>query len=233
MDADNPVVMPSPQHWGDFLVKIAVATGLEVQRTGGGGQRGENHGDSVVMRSFFKKISALKAPVDIYWGKQLVRSAQDIGRGKIAISPLFAKEIVWDLFEHNFRMELLSLDWVLVPRKYMSGAQCAEREAKVADVVPQGLFTWSQPSLRDEGLAGRLWEDRMEYVKAFRELLSTWPGSTAGVLAVMLAGSRLGSTFVSDPDRVERVEAVAYPFYCQTFFEYSGRAPTVPFHIPT
>jgi len=233
MDADNPVVMPSPQHWRDFLVKIAVATGLEVRRTGGGGQRGESRADSVVMRSFFEDTSALKAPVDVYWGKQLVRSAQDIRSGKIAISPLFAKEIMWDLFELNFRMELLSLDRVLVPRKYMSGAQRAEREAKVADVLPQGLFTWSQPSLRDEGLAGRLWEDRMEYVEAFRELLSTWPGSTAGVLAVMSAGSRLGSTFVSDRDRVERVEAVAYPFYCQTFFEYSGRAPTVPFHVPT
>ena len=187
MDADSPVVMPSPQHWRDFLVKIAVAMGLEVRRTGGGGQWGENHGDSVVMRSFFEKTSALKAPVNV-WGKQLVRSAQDIWSGEIAISLLFAKEIVWDLFEHNFWMELLSLDRVLVPCKYMSGAQCAEWEAKVADVVPQGLFTWSQLSLRDEGLAGRLWEDRMEYVEAFRELLSTWPGSTAGVLAVMLAG---------------------------------------------
>ena len=37
MDVDSPIVMPSPQHWRDFLVNIVIATGLEVQRTSGGG----------------------------------------------------------------------------------------------------------------------------------------------------------------------------------------------------
>ena len=62
------------------------------------------------MQSFLEDILAFKVPVDIYWGKQLVWSAEDIRSGEIAISLLFAKEIVWDLFEHNFHMELLSLD---------------------------------------------------------------------------------------------------------------------------
>ena len=114
----------------------------------------------------------------------------------------------------------------------MSASQHSKWEVKVADVVPQGLFMWFKPPLKDKGLAGRLWEDRMEYVEAFRVLLSSWPGSTAGVLAVMLASSRLGSTFISNHVQVERVEAVAYLFYCQTFFKYSGHAPTVPFHLP-
>ena len=232
MDADSPVMMPLPQRWRDFLVHIANTTGLEI-RGSGGARRRDTRSDSVVMQSFIEDMSAFKVPVDIYWGKQLVRSAKDIRNGEITILPMFAKEMVWDLCEHNFRMELLSLDRILVPRKYMSASQRSEREAKVADVVPQGLFTWSKPLLKDEGLAGRLWEDRMEYVEAFRVLLSSWPGSTAGVLAVMSAGSWLGSTFISDRERVERVEAVAYPFYCQTFFEYSGRAPTVPFHLPS
>jgi hypothetical protein len=231
MDADSPVVMPTPQHWRDFLVRVAVGAGIEVQR-GGGMRRQGARSDPAAMESFFGDSSLPAGPVDIRWGKELVRSAEDIRGGHIGISPLFAKEMVWDLFEHNFRMELLSLDRILVPRKYMSAAQRSEREAKVADVVPQGLFVLPKLPLHDEGLAGRLWEDRMEYVEAFRVLLSTWPGSKAGVLAGMSAGMRQGSTFVSDRDRVERVEAVAYPFYCQMFFEYSGRAPTVPFHLP-
>jgi hypothetical protein len=230
MDADSPVAMPSPQHWRDFLLQVAIRTGLEVRRDGSMRWR-DTRADPAVMESFFDDASSITAPVDIRWGNQVVLSAEDIRSGHLAISPLFAKEMVWDLFEHNFRMELLSLDRVLVPRRHMSASQRSEREAMVAEVVPQGLFVLHRPPLKDEGLAGRLWMDRMEYVEAFRALLSTWLGSRAGVLAGMSAGSREGLTFVSDRDRVERVEAVAYPFYCQTFFEYSGRAPTVPVHL--
>jgi len=231
MDADSPVAMPSPQHWRDFLVQVAIRTGLEARRDGSTRRR-DTCSDPAVMESFFNDTSSITAPVDICWGNQLVRSANDIRGGHLGISPVFAKEMVWDLFEHNFRMELLSLDRVLVPRKHMSASQHSEREAMVADVVPQGLFVLHKLPVKDEGLAGRLWMDRMEYVEAFRALLSTWPGSKAGVLATMSAGSREGSTFVSNRDRVERVEAVAYPFYCQTFFEYSGHALTIPFHLP-
>ena len=188
MDADSPVAMPSPQHWRNFLVEVAIATGLEVRR-GGGARKRDARSDPAVMESFFEDKLSLNSPVDICWGKQLVRSADDIRRGQFGILLLFTKEMVWDLFEHNFHLELLSLDRILVPRKNMSAAQCSEREAKVADVVPQGLFVWSRPPLKDEGLAGRLWEDRMEYVEAFRALLLTWLGSQAGVLAGMSAGS--------------------------------------------
>ena len=86
------------------------------------GDGGKTTQDSMVMCSFFKDSSVLKVPMDVYWGKQLVQSTQDICSGEIAILPLFAKEMVWDLFEHNFWMELLSLDRVLVLWKYMSAA---------------------------------------------------------------------------------------------------------------
>ena len=230
MDADRPVSMPSPQNWRDFLIGVAIRIGLETQRNSGKGRAGRS--DSQAMGQFFEEGTPIKGPVEIRWGNQLVRSADDIRSGSIWIAPAFAKEVVWDLFEHNFRMEVLSLDRILVPRKHMSAAQRSEREAKVGDVVPQGLFVLHRPPVKDEGLAGRLWSDRMEYVEAFRVLLSSWPGPQATVLAGMSAGSRDGSAFISDRQRVEGVEAVAYPFYCQTFFEYSGRAPTIPFHLP-
>ena len=113
----------------------------------------------------------------------------------------------------------------------MSASQRSEWEAMVADAIPQGLFVLHKLPVKDEGLVGRLWMDRMEYVEAFRALLSTWP--KVGELVTMSAGSREGSTFISNRERVESVEAMAYPFYCQTFFEYSGRAPTIPFHLPS
>ena len=183
------------------------------------------------MESFFNDTSSIMAPVDIHWGKQLVWSADDICGGHLGILPVFTKEMVWDLFEHNFHMELLSLDHVLVPRKYMSASQCSEQEAMVTDAIPQGLFVLHKLPVKDEGLVGRLWMDRMEYIEAFRVLLSTWP--KAGELVTMSAGSREGSTFISDHKQVESMEAMAYPFYCQMFFEYLGHALMIPFHLPS
>ena len=111
-------------------------------------------------------------------------------------------------------------------------AQQSEREAMVVDVVPGGVFVLHGLTVKDEGLAGRHWRDKMEYVEAFQALLSTWPGPMAGALRNLSAGSQEGLTFVSDHQRVEAVEAVAYPFYCQMFFDYSGHMPMTPFHIP-
>ena len=186
MDANRPVVMPSPQHWRDFLLQVAIKTGLEARRDGST-RRQDTRSDPAVMELFFNDTSSITVPVDIHWGKQLMRSADDICSGHLGISPVFAKEMVWDLFEHNFHMELLSLDRVLVPRKYMSASQRSEWEAMVADAIPQGLFVLHKLPVKDKGLVGRLWMDRMEYVEAFRALLSTWP--KAGELVTMSAGS--------------------------------------------
>lgn len=77
---------------------------------------------------------------------------------------------------------------------------------------------------RDEGLAARDWRSRVEYVEAFRLLVSSWPGDEALRLKHMSVGK-------CERDVLE-VEKVAYPFYCRTFFEYLGRAPCTPHRLP-
>ena len=89
------------------------------------------------------------------------------------------------------------------------------------------------PSVKDEGLAARRWEDRAEYVEAFRVLLASWPVPGAEVLGQMSAGHWDKPSFsFRNQSAVEAVKRVAYRLYCQTFFEYTGRAPTIPCSLP-
>jgi hypothetical protein len=107
----------------------------------------------------------------------------------------------------------------------MTAAAHMEREAMVADILPRGLFIMHQVSTRDEGLGAKDWRDRRGYVEAFRILLRSWPGALAGLRLMSLDGS-------SNTVNVAAVEAVAYPFYCQTFWNFAGRAPSVPHILP-
>jgi len=231
-DKDNIVLMPTPQQWRDYLVKVAASTGLEAARGPRANSSRRNELATTGFDRFHEAMGFNGSPRDVYWRGSIVGRAVDFIEGRLSISVDTMREVVWDLFEHNWRMELLSLDRILRPRSAMTAAQRTEREALVSDVVPRGMFVLQSPSTRDEGLAVREWKDRAEYVETFRQLLSTWLVPGAEVLEQMSAGRLQGTSFVTDQATLESVERRAYHFYCQTFFEYTGRAPTIPFPFP-
>ena len=231
-DADNVVFMPNPQQWRDYMMKVGKSTGLEPPAAEG---RTTSRKDRATgFDQFHATLGFNGNPMDVYWGGVLAGTAANFVSGKLSLSHGTAREVAWDLFEHNWRLELLSIDRVLLPRATMTAAQRTEREGLVLEVLPRGLFVMLTPSVKDEGLAARRWEDRMEYVEAFRVLLSSWPVPGAEVLGQMSAGrlDTSSNSFYSDRLTVEAVERVAYRLYCQTFFEYTGRAPTIPFSLP-
>ena len=88
--------------------------------------------------------------------------------------------------------------------------------------------------LRDMGLGAHDWKIRARHVEAFRDLLSSWPGEPAQQLKRMSAGVWVlgGSGFQGTERQVLAVERVAFPFYCQTFFNYFGHAATIPHIMP-
>lgn len=231
-DADSVVFMPTPQHWRDYMLKVGTSTGLETPRTER--KNPSRKEQTTGFDQFHATLGFNGSPPDIYWGGVLVGTAANFVSGKLSLSQGTTREVVWDLFEHNWRLELLSIDRVLLPRATMTASQRTEREALVLEVLPRGLFVMVTPSVKDEGLAARRWEDRAEYVEAFRVLLASWPVPGAEVLGQMSAGSWDGSSlsFCSNQSTVEAVERVAYRLYCQTFFEYTGRAPTIPCSLP-
>ena len=231
-DADNIVFMPNPQQWRDYMVKVGLSTGLEPPKAKG--KNTSRKDQTTGFDQFHAMLGFNGSPMDVYWGGVLVGTAANFVSGKLSLSHGTVREVAWDLFEHNWRLELLSINRVLLPRATMTAAQRTEREGLVLEVLPRGLFVMPTPSVKDEGLAARRWEDRMEYVEAFRVLLSSWPVPGAEVLGQMLAGrwDTSSNSFRSDRLMVEGVERVAYRLYCQTFFEYTGRAPTIPFSLP-
>jgi len=116
----------------------------------------------------------------------------------------------------------------------MSTSGAERREEMIWNCFPQQSLVLLNLPRNDIGLGAQMFEDRYEYVEAFREVLATWPGAGAQTLQTMSAVCREGGR-VSEAywDEVHAVERVAYRFYCQTFFDYFGRAPTVPHVLPS
>ncbi|KDR65452.1 hypothetical protein GALMADRAFT_81847 [Galerina marginata CBS 339.88] len=141
-------------------------------------------------------------------------------------------EVVWDLGEHNFRLELLTLDQCVIPRDAMTDSERAERDDMVYACFPNKFPVTQDFPTKDEGLGAAHWESRKSYVEAFALLLAVWPGREGGRLKFLCQrGQALGSRSLLVREQIEGLEKVAFPFYCQTFFEYFGRAPTIPRYL--
>ena len=234
---------PTPQDWKDFLVKIGRGLNLIDEPTQQSQiQSGPPAAKKVKVRSS-KETAAFEDqfkfhvdtscwPVDLYWDGGMVRAQQAGFNAPLDVAIL--SEIVWELCENNWRTELLTLDRCIVRRESMSVVEQGERDEMVGRVFPGGQFMIHQMPCRDEGLGAAQWNDRMEYVEAFRELLSGWPGRAGQRLSTMVAFERdgPGQNHTASQAEVVAVEAVAYPFYCATFLQYFGRAATIPRPMP-
>ena len=182
---------------------------------------------------FSLDLQQIHGPVDIFWKGSVLIDAQAILARHFDVPQHVVKEIVWDLFEHNFRLEFLALDRCILPREYMSKRAAEEREAQLARCFPQRSFVVVDLPRHDEGLGASAWADRVEYVEEFRKALSVWQGSSAKKLSEMTVLYRGTNGFQTVPEKdVREVERVAYLFYCQTFFDYFGRAPSIPRILP-
>jgi hypothetical protein len=224
-DMDNAVKMPSPQDWRDFLMKVGRQTGVDKEALRERRNPSRKKAYAGAVENLFDNLPKFQGPVDLFWAGALLRRKDQILEGKINIEEGLAREIVWDAFEHCWRMELLSLDRTIWPRRNMTAAGRLEREAMVVDVFPRGLLIMHQVSARDEGLGAKDWKNRRGYVEAFQLLLRDWPGAPATLTSMPLDSS-------SNAANLAAVEAVAYTFYCQTFWNYAGRAPSVPHILP-
>lgn len=192
-------------------------------------------GEEELEKLFGLDLKKLGGPVDVYWKGVLVKTAYDLRTQEtdLAFHDGLIQEVVWDLYEHNFRLELLALDRCVIPRDGLNEASILARDYLVSDCFPRREFIFADFPKKDVGLGAKNWEDRKEYVEAFRVLLSAWPGEAGRDLGHMVAGRHSRpNLFEAKETDVLNVEHIAYPFYCQTFFDYFGRAPTLPHQLP-
>jgi hypothetical protein len=165
--------------------------------------------------------------MDVFWRDELLFTRASLVSNKFSVVSSISREIVWELFNTNFALELLATDRVIHPREENDLHSALGRDALVADCIPDKVMIRLGFPTEDKGLGALHWRERIECLEAFRVLLSSWTGNEATQLKVMAAVAESSSE-----EYVAQVERLAYRFYCQTFFDYFGRAPCVPCQLP-
>ncbi|KAI6011724.1 hypothetical protein BKA83DRAFT_4501969 [Pisolithus microcarpus] len=142
-----------------------------------------------------------------------------------SIDQLTKSKILWDLYEHNFRFELVALGRVLMP------GLSSNREPEWLDLVRQlfpgdsELTMCAEPfPTQNQGLGSSDPRSRCEFVEIFRKLLASWPGFPSDLVVPLLPSALL--------TRVWAVERRLAIFYVQSFFDNFGRPPILPRLIP-
>ncbi|KDR70631.1 hypothetical protein GALMADRAFT_144530 [Galerina marginata CBS 339.88] len=214
---------PGPQEWREFLWQLGRAFSL---RSDDGLHRPLKKAKIVddVATTFDFPIPVGSVLQSVYWNGEKIKSSTSIEAGSLTLDKRTCQEVVWDLHEHNFRLELLALDCCIFPRELMADSVVGLRDEMVLAVFPGQKIIGMYLPLQDEGLGARDWHYRIQYVEAFRRLLSSWHGKEAVALKMMSIGTT--------EHHVLEIEKLAYPFYCRTFFEYFGRAPCTPRRLP-
>ncbi|KAF9230367.1 hypothetical protein BU15DRAFT_57318, partial [Melanogaster broomeanus] len=139
------------------------------------------------------------------------------------IDDVMLGKILWDLWEHNFRFELMALDKHVVPHLWLS--QDSVRLDQVLQIFPGdgGQTMCSIPfPVTNEGLASSELGEKRHYVEKLRLLTSSWPNFPTDIADIVLPSSTL--------DDVWSIKQKVALFYCQTFFDHFGRPPIVPHH---
>ncbi|KAL0565908.1 hypothetical protein V5O48_016111 [Marasmius crinis-equi] len=140
--------------------------------------------------------------------------------GSTVPSPSIMHEILWELFELNFRQELLALDRELDT----SGMNPYDRQQLLnkcwvgsADVVPS--------TGDSRGLGNDTIEVRAPFIRALHKVMSTWRIGKPLELMDPFPGDELAHNFLVTVGRVERALASAYTGAALEIF---GRAALVP-----
>jgi hypothetical protein len=163
-------------------------------------------------------------PGVVYWHDTQLQCQDD----KIVdLDPDIIKQIIWELFEHNFRFELCSLDLAAAPSEYVDHTSAVARQDAVRNIW-EGckLIIWDDPFPRyDANFQGETINNRMGSLEKLQSLMKSWPD----VPSAIADGSFYG---VTDNETQERLEYDIVLFYCQSFYDFFGRPPILPHRIP-
>jgi hypothetical protein len=156
------------------------------------------------------------------------------------ITPAVTAEVIWELRENTWHLELMALDQALAPDFWppaaedlvdSSGARHTrlQREMAIRRVIPARdgeelgeIFVTEIPTV-DRGLASYHWSNRHGYLIALRELMLSWHKCPETIVNADTARVELPS---------RQLERLLVKFYCESFFDTFGRAPIVPCRLP-
>jgi hypothetical protein len=161
----------------------------------------------------------LKDVDSVYWRENRL-SKEDF----VHLESQVIAEILWDLYEHNWRFDLLTLDRVVMPSLWR-GDEAHNRDVLIKSLFHNQSYLVTEFPQSNVGISASLWKDRSPYINILREILSSWPSWSR--LPRSVRERKLLT--LEDANAVERGLANVY---CQTFFDFFGRAPIVPHRFP-
>ncbi|KAI1785826.1 hypothetical protein LXA43DRAFT_974885 [Ganoderma leucocontextum] len=157
-----------------------------------------------------------------------------VDAASVTSDPEIRAILLWEAHELNFRADLMALDHLLVNTKDWLERSKWEREMLVSGVwgepssgvtilpsLDPGFrkYCWHAPP--DEG-----WQECRQYLHAFCDVLSRWPGCPEVVLqAVNASGSNTAEEHL-------HVLGCAVEFYVRSFVQSFARLPTPPIPFP-
>ena len=142
-----------------------------------------------------------------------------------------AQEILWELAELNFCFEFMALDWKAhippaIPENRIS------RDDLLLQCFPGkigGSILVARREFAHQGLAASSWRDRAPFIMAVKDIMRTWPGFDKvkeGCSGVDL--DRNQDVECYSESEIDAMEVAVATFYTQTFYNFFGRAATIP-----
>ncbi|KAI5989930.1 hypothetical protein EDD15DRAFT_2370228 [Pisolithus albus] len=217
VDVRPPPKFPSPQMWRDFLNTISTEQLSSTRSAASKMAVRDILEDDIVHLT----RGSAGAPETITWRGMEVKVAS------LSDPPLqLMRSLLWELYELNFRYELLALDRVLAANLWSSDESRIGRQTLLYSIFPgeSGLVMWSESLPQEVQQLGMCAPDvkvSLPYFNNFCELLSTWPGAPTRLRTPTELDGRGNSL------AYEHI-FIACQFYVQTAYDYLGRQPSLP-----
>lgn len=129
------------------------------------------------------------------------------------------QEILWELYELNFRSELVALDRCAAIH---SDSSVAREDLIVACFPGNGPLLVTDVSLAGQGLASQNQAKRLPYLLALKRLMKEWDGELPPCVRVEKPVEQYSEEEISE------LEKDIATFYTQSFFNHFGRAAVIP-----
>ena len=158
----------------------------------------------------------------VWRGKEVVKNEDG------SLGDQVVREMLWELYELSFRLELQALDKGLSMARGWEAI--IEREEMVNKCFAGGdssNFGLTPPVIpvSNAGLASDDLEERGPYIVALARLMMGWTVGRPKALDDLAYAPDLSS------DDLAMLESAVASFYCQAFYDYCGRAPLTPHRI--
>jgi hypothetical protein len=134
------------------------------------------------------------------------------------------QEILWELYELNFRFELVALDQRARLTPVESEAQVLSHQLLLMACFPSKVLLVADISSANQGLASPTLQGRAQYLIAMKRLMKSWGGNVPVEIHCLPADQAQGYSL----QELAKLEEAITRFYTQSFFNHFGRAAILP-----